>query len=197
MEGRRNAYRWPSRERTLRVLVLVLGLLAGFQEAGHAHELELLSIGTRAGVNSKLFGIPPTEREDFYQSEVFAVIGLPHGWEAPSGWKMRWRITASAGVLGVASDTGFIAELTPGVAFTAPSSKLTFDLGAGGAYLSDYRFGDQNIGGPVQIIAHCGITYDLSGDVSLGWRFHHMSDAHIYGRNRGVDMHLLELSYRF
>jgi len=196
VERRRN-FECRARGLTLRPLVLAAGLLLGLQETGHAHELELLSIGARGGVNSKILGIPPTEKEDFFQTDAFAVIGLPNGWESPSGWRMRWTITASAGVIGAAGDTGFIGELVPGVAFTKPNTKFTFDLGAGGAYLSDYRFGVQDIGGPVQIIAQGGITCNLPGDMSIGWRFHHMSDAHIYGKNRGVDMQLIELSYRF
>lgn len=196
MDRRRNA---TGRARGLarHSVVLAAGLLVGLQQTGHAHELELLSIGARGGLNSKILGIPPTEKEDFFQSDAFAVIGLGNGWESPGGWQMRWQITAAAGVIGAAGDTGFIGELVPGVAFTKPNTKFTFDLGAGAAYLSDYRFGDQDIGGPVQIIAQGGITCNLPGDVSIGWRFHHMSDAHIYGDNRGVDMQLIELSYRF
>jgi hypothetical protein len=179
-------------------LVMTAGLMVVFPVLGHTKEIDLLSVGVRAGVNSRTIGLPPSEKEDFERYDVFAVIGLPWGWEFPSGWDIRFRLNAAAGALRAAGDTGFITELTPGIAFSKPSWRLTFDIGGGWAYLSDYKFGRQNIGGPFQIIGHGGITYHLPWNVSVGWRFHHMSDATIYGTdNRGVDLHMLEVGYRF
>jgi hypothetical protein len=180
------------------LLVLTVSLVGIFSGPAHAKEVELISVGIRAGINSETLGIPPTEKEDFEQYDAFAVIGLPWSWDFPSGWEIRFRLNATAGALRAAGDTGFIAELSPGIAFTKHSWNLTFDIGGGSAYLSDYTFGSQNIGGHFQIIGHGGITYHLPWDLSVGWRFHHMSDATIYGTdNRGVDLHMLELSYRF
>ncbi len=172
--------------------------MLAFPNTGHTKDIELISVGIRAGINSKTLGIPPTEKEDFEQYDAFAVIGLPWRWEFSSEWEIRFRLNVSAGALRAAGDTGFITEVTPGIAFTQPRWNLTFDIGGGSAYLSDYRFGSQNIGGHFQIIGHGGITYHLPWNLSVGWRFHHMSDAGIYGtHNRGVDLHMLELSYRF
>lgn len=196
MERKKKVSMLPSH--IISVLCLTVGLMMVFQGPGHTKEIELISIGTRVGINSETLGIPPTEKEDFEQYDVFAVIGLPWSWEFPSGWEIRWRLNATAGALRAAGDTGFITELSPGLSFTKPSWNLTFDLGGGWAYLSDYKFGKQDIGGPFQIIGHGGLTYHLPWHVSIGWRFHHMSDATIYGTdNRGVDLHMLELSYRF
>lgn len=172
-------------------------LMVVFPVLGHTKEIDLLSVGVRAGVNSRTIGLPPAEKEDFEQYDVFAVIGLPWAWEFSSGWDIRFRLNAAAGALRAAGDTGFITELTPGIAFSNASWRLTFDFGTGWAYLSKYEFGRQNIGGPFQIIGHGGITYHLPWNVSVGWRFHHMSDATIYGSNRGVDLHMLEVGYRF
>ena len=180
------------------VLVITVGLMMGLTELGHTKEIELISVGTRVGVNSRTIGIPPTEKEDFVQYDVIAVIGLPWSWEFSSGLEIRWRLNATAGALTAAGDVGFIGELTPGIAFTMPSWNLTFDMGGGLAYLSDYKFGRQDIGGPFQVIGHGGISYHLPWNLLIGYRFHHMSDATIYGTdNRGVDLHMLELSYRF
>ena len=55
----------------------------------------------------------------------------------------------------------------------------------------------QNVGGPFQIIAHGGVLFHLPGNLLAGYRFHHMSDGTIYGNNRGVDLHMLELRYAF
>ena len=196
MERKKNASIFLST--IISVLVMTAGLMVVFHGLGHTKEFELLSVGVRAGVNSKTIGIPPTEKEDFERYDVFAVIGLPWSWEFSSGWDIRYRLNVAAGALRAAGDTGFITELTPGIAFNYPDWNLTLDIGGGWAYLSDYKFGSQNIGGPFQIVGHGGITYHLPWNVSVGWRFHHISDATIYGTdNRGVDLHMLELSYRF
>ncbi len=180
--------------------ILVMTVWLTVMNAGLAHtkETELLSVGIRGGLNSNTLGIPPTEKEDFQQYDVFAVVGTPWSWDFPSGWEIRFRLNLAAGALRAAGEAGFIGEVSPGLAFTKPDWNLTFDFGGGGAYLSREKYGRQDIGGPVQIAAHAGITYHLPWHISLGWRFHHISDAALYGsNNRGVDLHLYELSYRF
>jgi hypothetical protein len=180
------------------VLVMIVGLTIMNASPAYTKETELLSIGIRGGINSDTLGIPPTEKEDFEQYDVFAVVGSPWSWDFPSGWDIRFRLNIAAGTLRAAGDSGFIGELSPGIAFSKPSWRFTFDIGGGPAYLSQEKYGRQDIGGPVQIIGHGGITYHLPWKTSVGYRFHHMSDAAIYGNNnRGVDLHMLELSYRF
>ena len=180
------------------ILVMAGWLTVIFSSLAHTKETELLSVGIRGGINSETIGIPPTEKEDFEQYDVFAVVGTPWSWDFSSGWDIRFRLNIAAGTLRAAGDSGFIGELSPGIAFSKPSWRFTFDIGGGPAYLSQEKYGRQDIGGPVQIIGHGGITYHLPWRISAGYRFHHMSDASIYGsNNRGVDLHMLELSYRF
>lgn len=180
------------------VLVMTVCLTVIFSGLAHTKETEVLSVGIRGGINSETLGIPPTEKEDFEQYDVFAVVGTPWSWDFSSGWDIRFRLNVSAGTLRAAGDSGFIGEVGPGLAFSNPSWRFTFDIGGGAAYLSEEKYGRQDIGGPVQIIGHGGITYHLPWRISAGYRFHHMSDASIYGsNNRGVDLHMLELSYRF
>ncbi|MGB0908870.1 MAG: acyloxyacyl hydrolase [Nitrospirales bacterium] len=162
-----------------------------------AKGIEVIAIGIRGGMNFQDAGLPPGEKEDFEQFDVFGIVGLPGGWEYESGWQARWRLNGSAGVLRGAGDLGFISTITPGLAFTKTNWNLTLDAGAGGALISDWKFGRQDIGGPFQFIAHGGVSVHLSGNLVTGYRFHHMSDATIYGASRGVDFHMIEFSYHF
>ncbi len=166
-------------------------------EIGWSKDVELVGLGVRAGMNFKNAGLPPGEKEDFEQFDVFAVMGLPWRWESPSGWDARARLGGSAGALRGAGDTGFITTLTGGPALTIPSWRLILDAGVGGALISKWHFGRQDIGGPFQFIAHAGVGVQLPWNLVVGWRFHHMSDAAIYGKSRGVDFHMIELSYAF
>lgn len=80
-------------------LLMALLLTSFFSESGHSKEFELISIGVRGAVNFQDAGLPPGEKEDFEQFDVFGIIGLPWSWEYPSGWEMRWRLNGSVGVL--------------------------------------------------------------------------------------------------
>jgi hypothetical protein len=75
---------------------------------------------------------------------------------------------------------------------------MIIDLGTGLTALTRYHFGDQDMGGPVQITGQGGISFDLGWNLFAGWRFHHISDATFYGsHSKGVDLNFLELRYHF
>lgn len=177
--------------------LLVFVFILGCSGTGWAKDIELMAIGIRGGMNFKDAGLPPGEMEDFEQFDAFAIMGLPWEWESPSKWQLRLQVRGSAGALRGAGDTGFITTITPGFALKIPSWRLIFDGGVGGALISKWEFGRQDIGGPFQFIAHGGVGVQLPWNLVVGWRFHHMSDATIYGDSRGVDFHMLELSYYF
>ncbi len=160
-------------------------------------EFEWTSVGIRGGVNFKDAGLPPGEKEDFEQFDVVATLGFPGAWEAPWGWSTRYQMTTSGGALRGNGDAGFIGTMTVGAAITKMPWRTTLDFGLGGALLSKWKFGRQNVGGPFQFIAHGGWLFHLPGNFLAGYRFHHMSDGTIYGNNRGVDLHMLELRYPF
>ena len=70
-------------------------------------------------------------------------------------------------------------------------------MGFGGGLFSDYTFGVQDFGGPFQFVGTTGIGFALYPRLIAGYRFQHISDAHIYDDGRGFDMNMLELNYRF
>lgn len=179
-------------------LLLMVLLITCFSESSWGKEFDVLAIGVRGGMNFQNAGLPPGEKEDFEQFDVFGIIGLPWGWDYPSsGWEVRSRLKGSVGALRGAGDTGFITTVTPGFAFTKKSWRVTLDGGIGGALISKWEFGRQDIGGPFQFIAHGGVSFHLPGNLVAGYQFQHMSDGMIYSNSRGVDLHMLELSYYF
>ena len=177
--------------------LLVFVCILGCSGTGWAKDFELMAIGIRGGMNFKEAGLQPGEKEDFEQFDAFGIMGLPWRWEGASGWEVRSQVWGSAGALRGAGDLGFITTLTPGLALKIPSWHLIIDGGAGGALISKWKFGRQDIGGPFQFIFHVGVGVQLPGNMVVGWRFHHMSDATIYGDSRGVDFHMLEVAYYF
>lgn len=166
-------------------------------QSSFAEKFEWLSVGIRGAVNFKDAGLPPGEKVDFEQFDVVGVLGFPSRWEIPGDWTARYQLNTTAGLLRGDEALGGITTLTGGIAITKEQWRTTLDIGVGGALLSKWRFPGQNVGGPLQIIAHGGVLFHLPGNILAGYRFHHMSDGTIYGNNRGVDLHLLELRYRF
>lgn len=175
----------------LMVLILLLSQLSW------AEEFELTSVGIRGAVNFKDAGLPPGEKVDFEQFDVVGTLGFPGGWDIPWDWRARYQLNTTAGALRGDGDTGFISTVTIGIALTKKQWRTTLDFGLGGALLSKWKFDGQNLGGPYQFIAHGGFLFHLPWNLLAGYRFHHMSDATIYGSSRGTDLHMLEVRYNF
>ncbi len=104
----------------------------------------------------------------------------------------------SAGALRSSGETNAIVAAVPVVAIGRQDEKFAFIMGGGGVLLSDYKFGDQNYGGPFQFTACVGFRSRIAGPVTLGYWAQHYSDAVMYGHDtKGADMHLFELSYSY
>jgi hypothetical protein len=163
----------------------------------HAAEWNLLSIGVRAQVwDQTVLGRDQLEAFDEY--DVVATLRMPWAGRSWSHVEMSARLLASAGVIRGASDTAFVASAIPALAFTHRKVPVTIDFGAGLALLNDYRFGDQDYGGPVQFALTAGISVPLYRQLGIGYRFLHYSDAGLYGSHTvGADFHMIELSYAF
>jgi hypothetical protein len=171
---------------------LILLLLSIFTpQLGSANETDWIAIGLRAGVST------PDSEEDFEQYEVFATYGLPWKFELTPGWFLSTRVNLSAGALRGAGDTGFIGSVGPSITLSMVQDRILLDGGISAALLSEHTFGQEDFGGPIQCISHAGISFNLSDNLGMGYRFQHMSNASIYNRNPGLELHMFELRYLF
>jgi hypothetical protein len=171
-------------------------LSAGIVSSG---DTELMAVGVRGGISVK--GESPLGeqmREDFVGADVFGVFRLPWSWYAASGWGVGTRLITSAGALAALEKVAFVSSMAPVVALGTRDGRFTIDAGLGGAVVSAYRFGRHDLGGPFQFVATAGVSVAPFGPFGFGYRFQHYSDGTIYGTDtRGVDLHMVELTYRF
>lgn len=139
------------------------------------------------------------EMVDFHQADLAITARLPWEREIGTGWILGTRLLASAGMLRGAQETKGLFTLVPlDVMFGRKDGLLAIDMGVGGALVTDYRFGQQNLGGPFQFVWTFGVTSRFLGPIGAGYHFQHYSDATIYGSDsRGADLHLFELIYWF
>ncbi|MEW6246058.1 MAG: acyloxyacyl hydrolase [Nitrospirota bacterium] len=164
----------------------------------YAKPMALLWVGPRYGLggNSPL---GEEQKENFQMYDVAAHLRLPWGWRhRPSDWTFETRLIASAGQLVAAGTSGLMATVVPALAVSSPNGLLSVDAGPGLAFFTNHKFGVQNFGGPAQIIGTAGIGLDPFPMFHAGYRFQHFSDAGVYGpTSLGVDLHIIELGYRF
>lgn len=92
---------------------------------------------------------------------------------------------------------GLMIDLVPW-AITTLGKAISIDAGTGPAFFSNYKFAGRDFGGPLQIVSTVGASFNFISGFFTEYRREHFSDAGAYGPYKdGVDMHLLEISFRF
>jgi hypothetical protein len=190
--------RYHQRPRLLH-LIVTLWLSTMICTPSLAGDIALLSIGPRIGFSggSPVLGIRQTE--SFRMADIAAVFTLPWSWPlGGSAWSLETRLIASAGLLEAAGDSSLMMAVLPDLALSGWKGLVTFDIGVGAGFFSDYKFGVQDFGGPVQLAATMGVRVNPFSHAYTGFRFQHFSDATIYGSDSlGIDLYIVELGYRF
>ncbi|HEU4505618.1 MAG TPA: acyloxyacyl hydrolase [Nitrospira sp.] len=123
-----------------------------------ADETRLMSIGLRAGITGASV-LGEEQLQTFREYEVIAQIGLPLDWYSESGWGLGTRLLVSAGALNGGGDTGFITSLVPVLSLGSRDGRFSLDFGIGGALLSNHQFGQQDFGGPFQVVGTLGASF--------------------------------------
>ena len=180
-------------------LIFTLGLFTSLCTSSLAGDMALLSIGPRIGFGEKVPLMGKEQQYYFHLTDVAAVIKLP--WSRPLGestWSLETRLIASAGLLTGANESGLMMTAVPDLALNGWEGLVTFDAGVGAGFFSNHKFGMQDFGGPVQIVATMGVRVNPLSHAYTGFRVQHFSDAGLYGLSSlGVDMYIIELGYRF
>jgi Lipid A 3-O-deacylase (PagL) len=188
-----------NRHRYLLRLILTLSLSTTFSTPSLAEDITLQSIGPRIGFSRETPLLGKRETESFLMADVSAIFRLP--WSKPLGrsaWNLATIVSASAGILEAAGDSGLIMTVVPGLALNGWEGLVSFDAGAGAGFFSRYKYGKQDFGGPVQLAATMGGRINPFSHAYVGLRFQHFSDAGLYGSSSlGVDLYIIEFGYQF
>ena len=164
-----------------------------------ASDITLLSIGPRYGFSGKtpLLGKQQTYNFDLF--DVAATFRLPWSWPlGESPWNVETRLITSAGALYGAGEAGVIATIVPNVALSGWNGFVSLDAGVGLGLFGRDKYGTQDFGGHVQIVATTALQIHPISHAFAGFRLQHFSDAGLYGSGAlGVDMYIVEVGYRF
>jgi len=92
---------------------------------------------------------------------------------------------------------GLMIDLVPWAISTLEEA-VSIDVGTGPAFFSNYKFAGRDFGGPVRIVGTVGAGFNVIPRFFIEYRLQHFSDAGAYGPYKvGVDLHLLEINFRF
>ncbi|UCF90144.1 MAG: acyloxyacyl hydrolase [Desulfobacterales bacterium] len=176
-----------------RSVCLLLGMVfvGTWLALGQAQGQDGKAIGLRAGISDS------RNRENFTQYEGFVTYPLPWTWRFASDGALGTYIEANAGALTGGGTTEVVASVGPGIKFQTAGGRINLWLGINPALISDAEFGDEDLGGYFQFTSHAGLSFHFLPQWGVGYRFQHMSNAGIYDANPGVNLHMLELNYRF
>ena len=122
-----------------------------------AEEPTVITVGPRIGFSGQTPLLGQQQKYSFELYDVAALFRLP--WQSSlgeTGWKLETRLITSAGALKGGGDTGLMVTVVPDLALSGWNGLVTLDAGVGAGFFSRYKFGVQNFGGPVQIVATTG-----------------------------------------
>ena len=172
----------------LRLALVALMLFIGFP--AFAEDGTWNTIGLRAGTGDS------RNDESFSQYEGYATFSLPWRWVTESHWTIGTFIGVNAGLV-TCDGEGFVGSVGPGLYLMTPRKRFVFSAGIYPTYLSEATFGDEDFGESFQFTSAVGVNYNFLRSMTIGYRFQHMSNAGISSENPGLNMHMIELGYRF
>jgi hypothetical protein len=175
----------------LHSMLLVFVLISFAPHPLSGNEIDWRSIGLRAGVNDN------RNDEDFKQYEGFTTWKLPWSRQWDSGWTLGSYLEATGGVLRGGGESAFVGSIGPGIYFTHFNEKIDISMGINPTIISKHKFGDENFGGAIEFTSHIGLNINFARHCTLGYRLQHMSNGGLYENNPGLNMHMIELGYRF
>lgn len=166
--------------------------------------LLLLSVTARAGAESPIndlgirLGITDGKNEEnFTLVEVFARGELPWNRALGDRWRLNSYLEAGLGALDGGAKTGLIASFGPLVALIRANGDLRLELGVKPTWLSEDRFGREDLGGHFHFTSHFAVSYRVGPGLRIGYRLQHTSNAGITDPNPGLDVHLLSIDWTF
>lgn len=127
-----------------------------------------------------------------------------HAWFTDGDWQLGGYWLAEIGYWdsderGAHNDDLWEVALTPVLRLAPKASdgvRPYLEAGIGGHILSDTRIGRRQMSTAWQFGSHIGAGLDC-GQLEIGYRFQHLSNASIKEPNDGINFHMLTLGLRF
>ena len=153
--------------------------------------MSLESAGARYGFGARSY------TSDFKQSEVFVNWNLPWSYDLFTRWHLSWKLDCAAGWLGGAGDDAAIFSSGPTLMLRRNHIPLALEFGTTPTLMTRENFGGKDLGSLVQFTSYGTLDWELGHHFRIGYRYQHMSNAHLGGSNPGLNMHTFQAAWRF
>lgn len=132
--------------------------------------------------------------DGFRQTELVARLPSAIGWVLRERWRARATLDISVGRLEDDDARATIGGLGAVLLLSREDLPWSVELGVGPSLLSRHEF-SRDFGQALQFTSHAGLLLRL-GDFRLGYRFQHLSNAHMARPNPGLNQHVFSLLLR-
>jgi len=101
-------------------------------------------------------------------------------------WRITSRLESSAGWLHGGAQDAFVGSLGIGFLAGREGFPLKLDIGSSPTCSVATQFGESATGCRFNLQTHAGVIWEIGERWSLGYRFQHMSNAHLATPNPGL-----------
>ncbi|BDS05655.1 hypothetical protein NT6N_06950 [Oceaniferula spumae] len=148
------------------------------------------SYGLRAGVDAE-------DDLQLHTYELFATVNTPYSWKIGDKSRLQLNLEGAVGGLVEDDDSGYYVRFGPQLVLNLGDSPFSLVAASGPAYLSEDVFNNMDLGGKLQFFSSLGVDWKLSDCCTIGYRWHHISNAGIHDKNPGLNMHTLGITWKF
>ena len=153
--------------------------------------VEEFAVGARIGWSDQ------RNEEYFRKYEAFFNWYLPWAWRPGWGLTLASRLDFTGAAVSGAGEVGFLGSVGPSAALRKAGWPVQIELGVAPAFLSKAVYGKEDLSGHIQFLSHGGLILFPLPFLGIGYQYQHMSNADIQQPNPGLNIHSLEVSYRF
>lgn len=153
-------------------------------------DLEPESFGWRAGLGTE-------NGDDIFGAEAMAYFDDILEWEPTDAIELELATEASFGLLSGHGDEAALIHFGFAGFLEFGESPLSLIVSTGPTLLSGHRFETFDLGGPIQFTSAIGLDLEWVDDWTMGYRYQHISNAGLYRKNPGLNMHVLALAHDF
>jgi hypothetical protein len=145
------------------------------------------------GFVASIDGIDP--KDDIDQYELFFNRRLDY--IRPLFPESELYLTLTFGVIDSGPDTGYVVTAGPNLFWPIGPPRFWLDVGMRASLLTKHKFSNKNFGQNFQFISHLGVKYNINRNLSIGYRFQHMSNAGMNSSNPGLDLVTFWFTYNY
>lgn len=156
----------------------------------HAREFDWSEIGLRVGIDAE-------NRVNVKSYELITTLNSPWSWTLNDQFAIDLGFEFGLGALVGEAETGFLAHAGPAIEVAWGERPITLVLSSGPVLLSEHEFDSLDLGGTFQFMSAVGFDFEVAEHWTLGYRYLHISNAHLHEINPGMNLHAVTLLHQF